>query len=1204
MLSNNSLRIAIPLAVLIGAQTNLALGQNTSQLSENGWYADDTRADGLGGQALGTNLVSPTLTDNPEAGASGNAAHDVDITRQISFGTAPGSPPAGTHRGSVRLTIGTGATQAKSQLSARKDDGIGHATGLDAFGPGMSMQYSWLGTGTGSVTPSIKFGVQSVDYASIWFSSRTGENAWDKLMVYEPGLGNGQTADGLWHTEIVNYTTGKWWLFDRTQISGSSGTPLTFAEMSTSITLVGTQTIAEIYAKMIAPGALISSVQVGAGTAGGGADVYVNQLTTNFYRPGEVTTFGEATGSCDQDLVSNVIFGSGVANGSFTVDRNSGVELGLRGKLRFNAVNAEENTFNSNGDGTYIFETGYPTGVGLPGWAGPSTPFFAIEWSVNSDYDGTSLNNLDALTYEVGLDFDPGPGTAYLIFDPVAADSVVPFDPPVNAPFWNHSFGNNLTAPGGGSVAGDQGTYIGLLAANNLIQNSWSPETFNQAPFNNVDPLKPGVFDYYLAAFDGGTEVARTMITIVTKHPTAYDQNVTNNLIIGGGITNGSFVASTGEGIEIGLRGKTRFNAMDLPENIFNSNGDGTYTFEAGSPTAGAPWVAASTPFWNIEWSINTDVEGTTGDVIDDYTYEMGIDFDRRAGTNFLVFDPITSGAIIPFNAPQVITFWDHSFGTNGTPEGGGVQANDEATYIGLTAADNLIQNSWNMELFNEAPFSTFNPNLPGHYEFYLAAMKNGVEVARAEMTMVVMVGPSLALEAPVFQTDQDCNFPGTQIVVELSQRNLVGAATGFQAFLNFDSTKLTFEGASSSYTGAPYSTHIQAIATAEVAPGQLRLDGNVGFGGGTGSDLDFLLATLVFTAHEECTQVSVAFDLSQNFGSELSAQGSPIVTSLLDSSNIVPDATHPLLSDSPDILVTGDSSVNGGCNSAIVTYPLPTFFDACTDVVVECFPSSGTAFPAGETTKVTCVGTDEAGNFSTKTFDVTVTSTNLVMIDVQLVGVTTPVTRCIQFVTDSCGSIANVDLGFDGTGNFTGLIEVPCGTWTSLCAKDEQHSGWDNQPLALSLDGTFYMTAGQFLLPGGDTDNDADTDINDVTWYMFQFGGLAIDGGSPWDGSRDADFSNNGAVGSEDYTFLTSNWLSVSACACSLPFENGSGADGLGGTRRRTETPVRRAWQVKLDVDGNRRLDYRDVRAFELANGLPSTLSEAIRSDTPVGRR
>lgn len=100
----------------------------------------------------------------------------------------------------------------------------------------------------------------------------------------------------------------------------------------------------------------------------------------------------------DQDVTNNVIFGSGNANGSWTTDRANGVEVGLRAKVRFNAANAPENTFNSNGAGTYEFQAGLPpTGFGFaPG--STSTATWNFEWSINSNYDGTSSYNLDDLS--------------------------------------------------------------------------------------------------------------------------------------------------------------------------------------------------------------------------------------------------------------------------------------------------------------------------------------------------------------------------------------------------------------------------------------------------------------------------------------------------------------------------------------------------------------------------------------------------------------------------------------------------------------------------------------------------------------------------------------------------------------------------------------------------------------------------------------
>ena len=45
-------------------------------------------------------------------------------------------------------------------------------------------------------------------------------------------------------------------------------------------------------ALITAPGAIITSVQFGIGSYNAGGNVYVNQLETNFYRSGDVTTFG------------------------------------------------------------------------------------------------------------------------------------------------------------------------------------------------------------------------------------------------------------------------------------------------------------------------------------------------------------------------------------------------------------------------------------------------------------------------------------------------------------------------------------------------------------------------------------------------------------------------------------------------------------------------------------------------------------------------------------------------------------------------------------------------------------------------------------------------------------------------------------------------------------------------------------------------
>jgi hypothetical protein len=264
---------------------------NTRELSENGWFSDDTRADGTGTEAAGTNLISDTLTDDPEATASGTSAHDADILNQITFGPAAGTVPAGTHTGAVHLTIAPGVGAGKSQISHRKDDGVGFAPG-SVFGPGIAIEYSWMGDGTPTVTASLKFGIKTSEFAGTGVSGRTGENVWDKVLIYEPGQGNGNNSDGTWRTETIDYSTGRWWFFDRTNSAPSIGTPLTLADMSTSSIMVGGRPISAVYSLITAPGAHITSVQVGIGSGNAGGSVYVNQVETNFYRAGNLTTFG------------------------------------------------------------------------------------------------------------------------------------------------------------------------------------------------------------------------------------------------------------------------------------------------------------------------------------------------------------------------------------------------------------------------------------------------------------------------------------------------------------------------------------------------------------------------------------------------------------------------------------------------------------------------------------------------------------------------------------------------------------------------------------------------------------------------------------------------------------------------------------------------------------------------------------------------
>lgn len=218
-----------------------------------------------------------------------------------------------------------------------------------------------------------------------------------------------------------------------------------------------------------------------------------------------------------------------------------------------------------------------------------------------------------------------------------------------------------------------------------------------------------------------------------------YDADVTPEVIFGSGNDNGYWTVNRDNGVELGLRAKLRFDSNNLPQNTFNSGGNGKYYFSPGTPPMGFGFdpYSPTTPVWNFEWSVNSDyVGGSTTPYLGQYRYELGIDFDPTAGTNFLFFDPIN------------VTYADHAFGDNSTGNGGGVVAVDAAEYSAFLFSKNVVQNSWNMEFFNDDPWDIFDPNQAGEYTFYLKAWDSsgGDLVGMTEVDVVVTPEPATAL--------------------------------------------------------------------------------------------------------------------------------------------------------------------------------------------------------------------------------------------------------------------------------------------------------------------------------------------------------------------------------------------------------------------------------------------------------------------------
>ena len=209
----------------------------------------------------------------------------------------------------------------------------------------------------------------------------------------------------------------------------------------------------------------------------------------------------------------------------------------------------------------------------------------------------------------------------------------------------------------------------------------------------------------------------------------SHNQNVSPDVIFGTDNANGAFTVDRTGGVELGLRAKIPFVGTT------NSNGDGTFSFTVAeqetAPDAGScPAIGGC---WNFEWTINTDTSGQTGINIDGFTYELGIDIDPSAATNFVLFDPVTPGVSAPF--------FDHSIGDNSTANGGGAEATDAATYNALIANNNVLQQSWRHAFF---PIP-YDPTISGIYDISLRALDGSTEVSSVQ----IQVNVSAAVPEP-----------------------------------------------------------------------------------------------------------------------------------------------------------------------------------------------------------------------------------------------------------------------------------------------------------------------------------------------------------------------------------------------------------------------------------------------------------------------
>lgn len=153
---------------------------------------------------------------------------------------------------------------------------------------------------------------------------------------------------------------------------------------------------------------------------------------------------------------------------------------------------------------------------------------------------------------------------------------------------------------------------------------------------------------------------------------------LTNGVVFGSGNANGSFTGVNENGIELGLRGKLRYDLNGSPQNIFNYDGEYTYNFDPAESNA-----PANRSIWNFEFSI--DASSTPAGTLADsgYRYFLGVDTDPTAAVSFaggpMGFDPL-------------IVFADNAGGL-------GVAQNSQNLGFGYTGLDPQLEGIYTISL-------------------------------------------------------------------------------------------------------------------------------------------------------------------------------------------------------------------------------------------------------------------------------------------------------------------------------------------------------------------------------------------------------------------------------------------------------------------------------------------------------------------------
>ncbi|MFQ5461498.1 MAG: cohesin domain-containing protein [Phycisphaerae bacterium] len=480
---------------------------------------------------------------------------------------------------------------------------------------------------------------------------------------------------------------------------------------------------------------------------------------------------------------------------------------------------------------------------------------------------------------------------------------------------------------------------------------------------------------------------------------------------------------------------------------------------------------------------------------------------------------------------------------------------------------------------------------------------------------------------------DADCHVRCNKIV-------------GGQFFLNYDQTKLEYQ----SIAPGPLFP-VPLLFSHDAVNGTIDYSVSITLGdAGTSAD-GSVMAAVTFKAIAACDpDATVNFRTHTPPNNVVDTAGSSVTELITD--DMVPVRIDGL---APDFGITCPADINvhadAGAFSAAVSWPPPIAIDACdgaraVSCVKEAFQCSGSGAvcavdadcPPAETcsglgtqqpigldgdtfavgrSRVTCTATDVCGNGLIAgepcVFDVVVTATSIVQVDVELAGADGDMLRCITFELSNCSNPAQaveiVEAQMLFTTNPPGVapsratgvsVTVPAGVYTCITAQDRLHTLRTTESITdtgVIYTASFDSSTGGTPLRSGDMNDDGYKDIIDFAILNSQFNAqvaantdcLGLPIGAPTPSQWNADLSGNGIVDTTDFSIFSFHFAEYDAVGCCAI------TAGLGGDRSRGPTMEIAVGDLEslglqelsaADLNGDGWVDLMDVATFAAGNG------------------